>query len=165
MLAIGIDPGTAICGYGIVESQGSRLRSVDYGAIQTNAAFPTAERLQIIHRELNKLLNHYKPAIAGVEQLFFNKNVRTAMTVSQARGVILLTIANHNIRLEEYTPLQVKQSVVGYGKGTKEQVAYMTQRLLSLAEKPTPDDAADALAIAICTLHSSGADRLGSCKR
>lgn len=159
MLAVGIDPGTAICGYGVVESQGNRLRAIDYGAIQTSSTLPASERLQIIHQELNNLFKQYNPHVAGVEQLFFNKNVRTAMAVGQARGVILLTIANYGISLEEYTPLQVKQSVVGYGKATKEQVIYMTQRLLSLTDKPKPDDVADALAIAICTLHSSGADR------
>lgn len=159
MLAVGIDPGTAICGYGVVESQGSRLRAIDYGAIQTSAALPASERLQVIHHQLGDVLKQYQPQVAGVEQLFFNKNVRTAMAVGQARGVILLTIANHGITLAEYTPLQVKQSVVGYGKATKEQVIYMTQRLLSLSDKPKPDDVADALAIAICTLHASGADR------
>lgn len=165
MLAIGIDPGTAICGYGVVAREGSRLRALDYGAIQTAPTLKAAERLQIIHTELDRLFHFYKPQIAGVEQLFFNQNVRTAMAVGQARGVILLTIANHGIPLAEFTPLQVKQSVVGYGKATKEQIMYMTQRLLSLTEKPHPDDAADALAVAICTIHSHGAERLERYKR
>ena len=165
MLAIGIDPGTAICGYGVVESQGSRLRALQYGAIQTPPTLPTAERLLIIHQELDALLRYFKPQLAGVEQLFFSKNVRTAMAVGQARGVILLSIAAHGIRIEEFTPLQVKQSVVGYGKATKEQVMYMTQRLLSLEEKIQLDDTADALAIAICTLHTTGADRMWGTRR
>ena len=165
MLAIGIDPGTAICGYGVVESQGSRLRALKYGAVQTSPALPTAERLLIIHNELTALLRYFKPQLAGVEQLFFNKNVRTAMAVGQARGVILLSIAAHGIEIAEFTPLQVKQSVVGYGKATKDQVMYMTQRLLSLEEKPQLDDAADALAIAICTLHTTGADRMWGNRR
>ena len=154
MLALGIDPGTAICGYGVVEMIGNRLRPVTYGAVQTSMNLEQAARLKIIYDGLNELITQYKPDVMGVEQLFFNKNVRTAMTVGQARGVILLTAAQNNLKLGEYTPLQVKQSVVGYGKATKEQVTYMTQRLLCIKEKPKPDDVADALAIAICALHS-----------
>ncbi len=165
MLAIGIDPGTAICGYGVVESEGSRLRALDYGAIQTASTLNASERLQIIHRDLDRLFRFYKPEVVGVEQLFFSQNVRTAMAVGQARGVILLTIANNGVPLAEFTPLQVKQSVVGYGKATKDQIMYMTQRLLSLAEKPHPDDAADALAVAICTIHSQGANRMWGSRR
>ncbi|MPM33780.1 Crossover junction endodeoxyribonuclease RuvC [bioreactor metagenome] len=155
MLALGIDPGTAICGYGLVELNGSRLRAVTYGAIQTSPSYKLEERLAIIYDGVRNLIEQYKPDVAGVEQLFFNKNVRTAMAVGQARGVILLAIAQHNVELCEFTPLQVKQSVVGYGKATKEQVIYMTERLLNLPDKPHPDDVADALAIAICTTHSS----------
>lgn len=154
MLALGIDPGTAICGYGLVEMQGSRLRAIDYGAVFTTPDLSSEARLAIIYDEIDALIKKYKPDVMGVEQLFFNKNVRTAMAVGQARGVILLAAAHNNIRLAEYTPLQVKQSVVGYGKATKEQVIYMTQRLLNLQKKPNPDDVADALAIAICTTHS-----------
>ncbi|MDD4599814.1 Crossover junction endodeoxyribonuclease RuvC [bioreactor metagenome] len=155
MLALGIDPGTAICGYGLVELDGSRLRAITYGAIQTSPSYKLEDRLAIIFDGISRLIQQYKPDIAGVEQLFFNKNVTTAMAVGQARGVILLAIAQHNVQLSEFTPLQVKQSVVGYGKATKEQVIYMTQRLLNLPDKPHPDDVADALAIAICTTHSN----------
>ena len=165
MLAIGIDPGTAICGYGVVESRGSTLRALDYGAIMTQPTLTAAERLQIIHNGLDNLLKSFKPDIAGVEQLFFNKNVRTAMAVGQARGVILLAIANNGVRLAEFTPLQVKQSVVGYGKATKDQIIFMVQRLLGLTVKPHPDDVADALAMAICSLHSAGTESIWSCKR
>jgi crossover junction endodeoxyribonuclease RuvC len=155
MLALGIDPGTAICGYGIVNLEGSTLRALDYGAIQTSPKMSTEERLVIIHHEIDVLIKKYKPDVVGVEMLFFNKNVRTAITVSQARGVLLLAVAQNSTKLAEFTPLQVKQAVVGYGKATKEQVIYMTQRLLNLPSKPHPDDVADALAIAICTTHCS----------
>ncbi|QJW47109.1 crossover junction endodeoxyribonuclease RuvC [bacterium BFN5] len=119
MLALGIDPGTAICGYGLVEHRGSSLRAIDYGAIQTSPRLSTSERLVIIHRDIDLLIKKYKPDIVGVEQLFFNKNVSTAMSVGQARGVILLAAAQNGIELTEFTPLQVKQSVVGYGKAEK----------------------------------------------
>lgn len=156
MLALGIDPGTAICGYGLVELKGSSLKAIDYGAIETSPKLDAAKRLTIVHAGIDALIKKYRPEVVGVEQLFFSKNVRTAMAVGQARGVILLAVAQNDVFLAEYTPLQVKQSVVGYGKATKEQVIYMTQRLLSLPQKPSPDDVADALAIAICTTHSSG---------
>ena len=155
MLALGIDPGTAICGYGLVEIQGSRLRALHYGAVLTSPGTPSGDRLKTIFTELDTLIKLYKPDVVGVEELFFNKNVKTVMAVGQARGVVLLAAASNNVPIEEYTPLQVKQSVVGYGKATKEQVMFMTQRLLNLTEKPKPDDVADALAIAICTVHSA----------
>ncbi|MEG6585574.1 crossover junction endodeoxyribonuclease RuvC [Dendrosporobacter sp. 1207_IL3150] len=153
MLALGIDPGTAICGYGLVEQRGSSLKAVEYGAVQTSPRMSASDRLVIIHRDIDLIIKKYKPDIIGVEQLFFNKNVRTAMSVGQARGVILLAAAQNGIELAEFTPLQVKQSVVGYGKAEKEQIIYMTQRILNLPAKPHPDDVADALAIAICTTH------------
>jgi crossover junction endodeoxyribonuclease RuvC len=156
MLVLGIDPGTAICGYGVVRSEGSRLQAVAHGVVETKVGVPTAQRLQVIFHEIDKLIKQFKPDLIGVEQLFFNRNVTTAMTVSQARGVILLAVAQNEVELAEYTPLQVKQAVVGYGKATKEQVIFMTQRLLNLVAKPHPDDAADALAIAICSIHSAG---------
>ncbi|VBB06061.1 crossover junction endodeoxyribonuclease ruvc [Lucifera butyrica] len=154
MLTLGIDPGTAICGYGFVKIEGSRLKALDYGAIQTTPALGTAERLEVIFREIDQLLKLYRPDKLGIEQLFFNKNVTTAMTVGQARGVILLAAVQNSVPIVEFTPLQVKQSVVGYGKATKEQVIYMTQKLLNLTTKPKPDDVADALAVAICTAHA-----------
>jgi len=154
MLALGIDPGTAICGYGLVDLQGSHLQALCYGAIETSSTMSDAERLVIIHHDIDLLIKKYKPEIVGVELLFFNRNVTTAMTVGQARGVILLAAAQNGVKLAEFTPLQVKQAVVGYGKATKEQVIYMTQRILNLPSKPHPDDVADALAVAICTTHS-----------
>lgn len=160
MLALGIDPGTAICGYGLVKLQGNTLKAIDYGAIETSAKLNAQDRLAIIYRDLTTLITKYQPDILGVEQLFFNKNVRTAMAVGQARGVVLLCAALNNVPLAEWTPLQVKQSVVGYGKATKEQVIFMTERLLNLPNKPHPDDVADALAVAICTVHSSSINRM-----
>lgn len=153
MLVLGVDPGTAICGYGLVEFNNNRLKAIDYGAIRTSPQKTPEKRLADIFKEIVTIMNEYSPDIMGVEQLFFNKNVTTAMAVGQARGVILLAAAQNNISLAEFTPLQVKQAVVGYGKAEKEQVIYMTQRLLGLPNKPSPDDVADALAVAICTSH------------
>lgn len=155
MRIIGIDPGTAICGYGIIDVIGNRLVPVKYGAITTESKLSDAARLEIIFNDLSDLLEEYRPEKFGVEQLFFNRNVTTAITVGQARGVILLAAHQQRIPIYEYTPLQVKQAVVGYGKATKEQVTYMTMNLLGIREKIRPDDTADALAIAICTAHSS----------
>ena len=153
MLALGIDPGTAICGYGLVEMQESRLKAVKYGAVLTSPKSRAEDRLLKIYNELDALINEYKPDVMGVEQLFFNRNVTTAIPVGQARGVILLAAAKNKLELVERTPLQVKQSVVGYGKATKEQVIYMVQKILHLPAAPHPDDVADALAVAICTTH------------
>ncbi|MBO6246180.1 MAG: crossover junction endodeoxyribonuclease RuvC [Anaerovibrio sp.] len=153
MLALGIDPGTAICGYGFVESNGSRLIAHEYGAITTSAKARPEDRLAKIYDELDMLIKKYKPDVMGVEQLFFNRNVTTAIPVGQARGVVLLAAAKNGLELVERTPLQVKQSVTGYGKATKEQVIYMVTKLLNLPEPPKPDDVADALAVAICTSH------------
>lgn len=160
MIVLGIDPGTAICGYGLVEAQGSRLKALTYGVIETTPDMEAAMRLKKIHQEIDILIKHYKPAIMGVELLFMNKNVRTVMAVGQARGVVLLAAAQNDLKLAEFTPLQVKQAVTGYGKATKEQVIYMTQRLLNLPQKPHPDDAADALAVAICTAHCGSINRM-----
>lgn len=153
MIALGIDPGTAICGYGLVETQGSKLKALAYGVIETTPDMAGAMRLKKIYQQLDGLIKQYRPDIMGVEQLFVNKNVRTVMAVGQARGVVLLAAAQNDLSIAEFTPLQVKQAVTGYGKATKEQVIYMTQRLLNLPDKPHPDDAADALAVAISTIH------------
>lgn len=155
MLAIGIDPGTAICGYGLVELEGNRLIPIKYGAITTTKDMPSEARLLAIYDGLLAIIDEYKPQLMAVEQLFFNKNVTTAISVGQARGVILLTAAKRNIPIVEYTPIQIKQSVVGYGGADKEQVTFMVQKLLNIRTKPKPDDVADALAIAVCGLHSS----------
>lgn len=153
MRILGIDPGTAICGFGLVDWEGNRLRPVAYGAIRTAPDRPLAQRLALIYDELQQLLHKYRPERIGVEQLFFNRNVTTAMAVGQARGVVLLAAAQAQLAVEEYTPSQIKQAVTGYGKADKGQVTGMTVRLLGLAQAPKPDDVADALAIAICTAH------------
>ena len=146
MLVLGIDPGTAICGYGFVEAaQGSRLIPHEYGAILTSPKARMQDRLMKLYDELDELIKKYKPDAMGVEQLFFNRNVTTAIPVGQARGIVLLAAAKNNIELVERTPLQIKQSVTGYGKATKEQVIYMVTKLLHLPEPPKPDDTADAL--------------------
>lgn len=160
MIVLGIDPGTAICGYGLVEAQGSRIKALTYGVIETTPDMEATMRLNKIHQEIDSLIKQYKPEIMGVELLFMNKNVRTVMAVGQARGVVLLAAAQNHLKLAEFTPLQVKQAVTGYGKATKEQVIYMTQRLLNLPNKPYPDDAADALAVAICTAHCGSINRM-----
>ena len=154
LLVLGIDPGTAICGYGFVEAaQGNRLIPHEYGSVTTSAKARMQDRLVKIYDEIDALIQKYRPDAMGVEQLFFNRNVTTAIPVGQARGVVLLAAAKNNLEIVERTPLQVKQSVTGYGKATKEQVIYMVTKLLHLPAPPKPDDTADALAIAICTLH------------
>ena len=157
MLVLGIDPGTAICGYGFVEAaQGSRLIPREYGSVTTSPKARMQDRLMKLYDEIDVLIKTYRPDAMGVEQLFFNRNVTTAIPVGQARGVVLLAAAKNNLELVERTPLQVKQSVTGYGKATKEQVIYMVTKLLNLSAPPKPDDTADALAVAICTLHYMG---------
>lgn len=154
MLVLGIDPGTATTGFGVVEARGSRLRAVDYGIISTPAGMDMPDRLCLIHKGLSQIIDQYQPQVAAVEQIFYHRNAKTVITVAQSRGVILYTAASGGIQVCEYTPLQVKQSVVGYGQAEKRQVQLMVQRILALKEIPKPDDAADALAIAICHLHA-----------
>ena len=160
MLAMGIDPGNAICGYGFVELNGNSLHGAGFGVIRTTPDMRRAERLQVLYEKLSELIRARQPDVVGVEKLYFSRNVTTAMTVSEARGVILLAVEMNRTPLIELTPLQVKQAVVGYGQATKEQVTYMTQRLLCLEKKPTPDDAADALAIAICSAHCRSVEKI-----
>ena len=160
MRAMGIDPGTAICGFGIVDSAGSRIKPVTYGVIETTPDHTDAERLVMIYNGLNELYEKYKPDVIGVEQLFFNRNVTTAITVGQARGIILLTAQMAGIELLEFSPLQVKQGVVGYGRATKEQVIDMVMRLLGIRGKIKPDDAADGLAMAIYCLYATQSNSL-----
>lgn len=162
MLVIGIDPGTATTGYGLVqELPDGNLRSVAYGAILTAANTPLPERLIDLYRQLSELLLLHHPVSAAVEKLFFQKNVRTALSVGQARGVALLALAQSGLSVAEYTPLEVKMAVVGYGAAEKGQVQQMVRALLSLDDIPRPDDAADALAIAICHIHSARLANLG----
>ncbi|MFZ6029453.1 MAG: crossover junction endodeoxyribonuclease RuvC [Chloroflexota bacterium] len=156
MLVIGIDPGTAITGYGLVEdSADGSLNVAAYGAIMTPANTPMPERLLEIHHRLHEILLLHRPNSGAVEKLFFQKNVRTALQVGQARGVAVMTLAACQMKVYEYTPLEVKQAVAGYGGADKRQVQEMVRALLGLADIPKPDDAADALAIAICHLHSA----------
>jgi crossover junction endodeoxyribonuclease RuvC len=160
MLVLGIDPGTAITGWGLVRRDGDALALVEYGTVSTppDAALP--QRLQTIYRELGEILARYQPSAVAVERLFFNKNARTAMAVGQARGVALLAVADAGLPLREYTPLEVKLSVCGYGRASKEQIQKLVQMLLTLDFVPQPDDAADAIAIAICHIHSSRLEAL-----
>lgn len=153
MKIIGIDPGYAIVGYGVVDYKNMSFTTLDYGAILTEAGMPFNKRLVKIYDEFTELLIKHKPEAVSVEKLFFTTNQKTAIDVAQARGLILLAAEQQNIPVFEYTPLQVKQAVVGYGKAQKAQVMDMTKRLLKLKEVPKPDDTADALAIAICHAH------------
>ena len=155
MIVLGIDPGTATTGYGVVrDNPDGRLIKVCYGVIRTEADTPYPIRLKEIHEGIAFLINEYKPEAIATEQLFFNKNVATALSVGQARGVVILTAALAGIELAEYTPIQVKEAVVGYGRAEKMQVQLMVKVVLGLEEIPKPDDAADALAVAICHLNS-----------
>ena len=156
MLVLGIDPGTATTGFGLVqETPQGQLEMVHYGVILTPAGELQENRLLMLHRELNELILLHRPQSAAVEKLFFQRNVTTAIAVGQARGVILLSLAEAGIPVFEYNPMQVKQAVCGYGSAGKAQVQQMVKALLGLEEIPKPDDAADALAIAICHTHSS----------
>jgi crossover junction endodeoxyribonuclease RuvC len=155
MLVIGIDPGTAITGYGLVEDNDDGSLTVrDFGVILTPSKLSMPERLLELYRKLHAILLLHRPDSGAVEKLFFQRNVRTALSVGQARGVTLLALAEVGINIVEYTPLEVKQAVVGYGGADKNQVQQMVRALLGLHEVPQPDDAADALAVAICHLHS-----------
>lgn len=159
MIILGVDPGTAITGYGLIRDLGNKIEVIEYGCIRTSPKSCLANRLRKINEELEKLIRNYQPQVAAVEDLFFNKNVRTALAVGQARGVVLLTAAKAGVEVREYTPLQVKQALVGYGRAEKHQVQYMVKMLLSLEEAPEPDDVADALAIAICHAYSRNAEK------
>lgn len=146
---IGIDPGTGIVGFGVIDITGIKSKLVDAGVIRTPAHQPDSERLVTIYDELTSIISEHKPQIMSVEKLFFAKNVTTAMSVSQARGVILLCGEQANLELREFTPLQIKQGVTGYGRADKKQVQEMVKLRLNLAEVPQPDDCADALAAAL----------------
>lgn len=154
MLVLGIDPGTAITGFGLIKSHQGREEVITYGSIRTSADMPMPLRLCKINAELQSIINTYQPDAMAVEELFHHKNAKTVITVAQARGVIMLTGAKNNLALAEYTPLQVKQAVVGYGNADKKQVQIMVAKILKMSQIPRPDDAADALAIAICHLHT-----------
>jgi crossover junction endodeoxyribonuclease RuvC len=154
MIVLGFDPGTATTGFGVVESVNDVLRPIDVGVILTPSDMPIEERLLSIYTDVNTLLDKYNPDTVATERLFFDRNVTNALSVGRAIGVILLAVAQRGLPWMEYTPMQVKTSVTGYGGADKNQIQQMVVRLLGLAEVPKPDDAADALAIAICHAHS-----------
>ncbi len=154
MIILGIDPGLAIVGWGAVEYKASRFKILGYGAIETPANTPTEQRLALIFDGVLKLIKTYRPDHMAVEELFFNTNITTGIRVAEARGVIIMCAHKMGVKIFEYTPLQVKQAVVGFGRAEKKQVINMVTMLLSLEKPPRPDDTADALAIAICHAHS-----------
>jgi len=152
---LGIDPGVAIVGFGVIDCQGAQQRMVQYGAITTEAGLPLATRLVQIERDMEQLIELVKPDEISIEELFFSKNITTGIAVAHGRGVILCAAEKKGIPIYEYTPMQIKQAVVGYGLAEKRQVMDMVKRLLKLKEVPRPDDAADALAIALCHARSA----------
>ena len=157
---LGIDPGIAIVGTGIVDYEKNKFTAVYYDAVTTRAHTPIEERVKIVYEGLGKLMDFYKPDAVSMEELYFNNNAKTAFAVGQARGVGLLAASERNIPIFSYTPLQVKQSVTGYGRADKNQVQQMVKSFLNLNAVPKPDDVADALAMAICHAHSFGYNSL-----
>ena len=155
MRILGIDPGVAIIGFGLVEGEAGQAKMLSYGAITTDAGLPLATRLWQISNDMEELIEQCRPDAIAIEELFFNKNITTGIAVAHGRGVILYAAEKHGVPLFEYTPSQVKQAVVGYGKAEKRQVMDMTKRLLRLSAVPKPDDAADALALALCHARSA----------
>jgi crossover junction endodeoxyribonuclease RuvC len=156
VIVLGIDPGTAALGYGIVERTDGRLRAIDHGCLETSPDLPLGERLLAIHALVADLIDLHDPSVVAVERLFFSRNAQTAMAVGQARGVVLLAAASRGKPVREATPNEVKSAVAGYGAADKEQVQRMVQLVLGMASRPTPDDAADALAIAVCIMNRLG---------
>ncbi len=154
MRILAIDPGTAITGYGLIDQLGNKFTVIDYNCIRTPAQLSLDKRLCTIYEELGQLIKQYQPDHFAIEELFFNKNVKTALSVAHARGVAILAAANQGIPVYEYTPLQVKQAVVGYGRAEKAQVQFMVKTIMGLPVVPKPDDVADALALAICHAHT-----------
>jgi crossover junction endodeoxyribonuclease RuvC len=154
MIAIGFDPGTARLGYGVIESDPDP-RAIDFGVIVTDGKSPMAHRLLLIHAAVSELIDRHRPGAVAVELLFFARNVTTAMTVGQARGIVLLAAAERGVPVAEYAPSEVKQAVAGYGKADKHQMQEMVRVILGLNAPPTPDDAADALAVAICHVQTA----------
>ena len=154
MIILGIDPGIAIVGYGVIEYKGNKFKVIDYGAITTPAGMKVKDRLKIIYDGVIDIIQTHKPDCIAIEELFYNNNAKTVINVAQGRAMPYLAAANTNLEIYEYTPLQVKQAVVGYGRAEKKQVQQMTKMLLNLEKIPKPDDTADALAIAVCHAHS-----------
>ncbi len=160
MVILGIDPGLAIVGWGVLECVKGKFRVMGYGSIQTKAGLPVEERIKQIYESMNIIIDKYKPEVMAIEELFWNTNQKTGISVAEARGVILLAAHMKGLQINEYTPLQVKQAVVGYGRAEKKQVITMVTSILNLQKPPKPDDTADALAIAICQGHA-GSSVLG----
>lgn len=156
MIVLGVDPGTATTGYGVIsDTADGSLKALDYGVITTPPDQSMPERLLQLNRRLREIVLLHRPMTSAVEKLFFSRNVTTAIAVGQARGVILMTLAESGLQVAEYTPMEVKQAIAGFGGADKQQVQQMVRALLNLADIPRPDDAADALAIAICHFHSA----------
>jgi crossover junction endodeoxyribonuclease RuvC len=155
MTILGIDPGFAIVGWGVISTDGTKHKAVAYGAVTTPAHSPMEARLLAVFRELEQIIEKYRPDVMSVEELFFNTNITTGIRVAEARGVIIMCAEKHGVAVREYTPLQVKQAVVGYGRAEKSQVISMVTRILGLGTPPKPDDTADALALAVCHAHAA----------
>ena len=155
VVILGIDPGLADTGYGIITKEGNKLSCICFGAIKTNAKTDFCDRLAIISEELKKIILKYKPEIVGIEEIYFCKNVKTALLVGQAKGAIILTCKNSGLKIREFTPLQIKSAVTGYGKADKNQVQQMVKLILAMKKTPAPDHAADALAAAICCTNNT----------
>ena len=160
MIILGVDPGIAIVGWGVIRCENGRMTPLGYGSIQTKAGLAVEERLRQIHQMLTDIIRHFKPDVMSVEELFWNTNQKTGIVVAEARGVILLTAHEEGVPIFEYTPLQVKQAIVGYGRAEKRQIITMVTAMLGLKKPPKPDDTADALGLAICHGHCA-ASKLG----
>lgn len=154
LTVLGIDPGLADTGFGVIHKTANELKMIDYGSIKTKAGEPLEERLLEIHQSLEKLIKLYRPSLISIEKLFFCKNLKTAIAVGQARGVVMLTAGQHRLKVSEFTPLEIKQALTSYGKASKNQVKQMVKNVLRLEKLPKSDDAADALACAICCINS-----------
>ncbi len=154
MRILGIDPGYAIMGWGVLDFEGNRFKVVDYGSITTDSKMEAPDRLKHIYSKLNAIIANYQPEEAAIEELFYTSNAKTVILVGEARGVAVLACANGGLSISEYTPLQIKQALVGYGRADKKQVQAMVKTILNLSEVPKPDDTADAVAAAICHAHS-----------
>ena len=163
MIVLGIDPGYAIVGWGLIEYKNNTYKPLRFGAITTDADMDFNQRLKVIYDDVCEIIRRFKPQALSIEKLYFQTNQKTAIMVAEARGVTLLAAKQADIPIFEYTPLQVKTAVTGYGKAKKPQVMEMTRRILGLATVPKPDDTADALAIAICHGHSSGGIKIPKC--
>ena len=155
LVIIGLDPGIATVGFGIIQESRGNFSALAYGAIRTEAGLPLSERLEIIYNDLNAMLDQFHPDAVAIEELFFNTNITTGISVAHGRGILLLACRQKGIQIFEYTPLQVKQAVVGYGRAEKKQVMEMVRRICQLSALPKPDDAADAIALALCHARSS----------